>query len=105
MTFFISAQPSNVRFQIQRERLPNLAAAQTLAIEVEDDLFGSRKWSRDLQKGKGQKALVITIDPLYQKLANDLIQLKKQFPYNPPPLYQDIPRRNYVQYQQNRQTK
>lgn len=47
----------------------------------------------------------VTTDPMVQKLANDLVQLKKQLPQNPPPLYQDIPRRNYLPYQQNRQPK
>ena len=54
-----------------------MAAAQTLAIEVEDDLLSSGKWSRDLQKGKGQQSPVTTTDPLYQELANDVLQLKK----------------------------
>ena len=77
MTFFISAQPFDVSFQIQRTRPTNLAATQTLAIEVEDDLLSSRKWSRDLQKGKGQQAPITSTNPLYQKLANDVLQIKK----------------------------
>lgn len=77
MTFFINAQPSDVSFQLRRARPPDLAAAQTLAIEVEDDFLSSGKWSHDLQKGKGQKTHVTTTNPLYQKLANDVLQLKK----------------------------
>ena len=53
MMFFISAQPSDISFQIRRVRPPNLADTQTLAIEVEDDLLSLGKWSLDLQKGKG----------------------------------------------------
>ena len=97
MTFFISAQPSDVSFQLRRARPPDLAAAQTLAIEVEDDLLSSGKWSPDLQKGKVQQTHVTTTDLLYKKLANDVLQLKKQLPQSPLPLYQDIPR-NYMPY-------
>lgn len=76
---------------------------QRLAIEVEDDLLSAGKWNKELQKGKMQQANPTIIDPMVQKLANDLLQLKKQLPQNPPPLYQDIPRRNYIPYQQNQQ--
>ena len=56
-----------------------------------------------LQKGKCQQCPVTTIDHLYKKLANDVLQTKKQFPHNSLPLYQAIPRRNYMSDQQNRQ--
>ena len=81
MTFFISPQPSNVNFQIRRARVPNLAIAQTLAIQVEYDLLSSGKWSCDLQKGKGQQASITTTNPLYQKFANygNDIQLEDMF--------------------------
>lgn len=103
--FFINAQPLDISFQIIRGQVADLAASQRLAIEVEDDQLSAGKWNKELQKGKIQQANLATTNPMIQKLANNLLQLKKQLPQNPPPMYQDIPRRNYIPYQQNRQPK
>ena len=67
-------------YQIRRANVANLQAAETLAVEMEDDMIASSKWKREFQSGtmgnidstsNNTKAMV-------QKLSNELISLKKQ---------------------------
>ena len=42
-TFYIILMPPDLGYQIRRENVANLQAAQTLAVEMEDDMIASGK--------------------------------------------------------------
>ncbi|KAH9311313.1 hypothetical protein KI387_026348, partial [Taxus chinensis] len=67
-----------------------------LAISVEDDLIMSSKMKRDPFKSKASSSsssLGGNADQLVQKIANDLIAIKKQLAQHA--LYQDVPRKKF----------
>ena len=67
--------------------------SQTLAIELEDDLFISRKLKKEVQILNSQASTSSSSnDALVWKLANDLLVVKEQLPKASFP-YQDIPRK------------
>ncbi|KAH9324557.1 hypothetical protein KI387_004735, partial [Taxus chinensis] len=77
--------------------LGTLILDQELAVSVEDDLIMSGKLKRDPPKSKSAASSSSTsgpnTDPLVQKLANDLVAIKKQLAQHAP--YADVPRRNF----------
>lgn len=88
--FFLNAMPPDFAFPLKRENPTILGAAQTLTIEVEDDLIISSKWKKYVQVPNSQASTSSSSnDSLIQKLANDLIVVKKQLPKASFP-YQDI---------------
>ncbi|KAH9327370.1 hypothetical protein KI387_007548, partial [Taxus chinensis] len=68
--------------------LGTLALDQELAVSVEDDLIMSGKLRRDTSKSKSAASSSSTpgpnTDPLVQKLANDLLAIKKQLAQHAP---------------------
>ncbi|KAH9300405.1 hypothetical protein KI387_011988, partial [Taxus chinensis] len=73
-----------------------LATAQSTATEIEDDLILAGRIKKDIPKLKNQGSSQGNTDPMFQKMANDLISLKKQVSQqgsNVP--YRDIPRQNF----------
>ena len=50
-TFYISSTPPDLGYQIRRANVANLQAAQTLIVEMEDNMIASGKWKRELQYG------------------------------------------------------
>ncbi|KAH9296698.1 hypothetical protein KI387_044278 [Taxus chinensis] len=93
--FFLNAQSPEVSYALRRANLSTLVEDQTLAISVEDDLIMSGKLRRDPSKSKSASSSSSTpnTDPLVQKLANDLIAIKKQLAQHAP--YADVPRKNF----------
>ena len=77
-SFFLGAMPPDISFQMRRNVPADLAAAQTMAIELEDDLIIARKWRKDVQY-PGTQASTST-DSVVQRLVNDVIALKRQQP-------------------------
>ena len=47
-SFFLGAMPLDISFQMRRNVLADLATAQTMAIELEDDLIIVGKWRKDV---------------------------------------------------------
>ena len=43
-TFFISALPPNINYDLRRSRPINLADTQRKVVELEDDMISTRKW-------------------------------------------------------------
>ena len=43
-TFYIIYMPLELGYQIRRENVEKLQAAQTLVVEMEDDMIASSKW-------------------------------------------------------------
>ncbi|KAH9291025.1 hypothetical protein KI387_044154 [Taxus chinensis] len=76
--FFISALPSEVGFFLRRAQPRTLREAKDFAIDIDDDLIISYKVKGQNGKQKGQKSNLVTTNPLFQKMANDLVALKKQ---------------------------
>lgn len=72
---FINSMPSEIIFLIRRQRVQNLAAAETLAVELEDDLITAGKWKREVQTASLQTST--SSDPVIQRLTNDVITLKR----------------------------
>lgn len=95
--FFINSMPSEISFLIHRQRVQNLEAAKTLAIELEDDLITAGKWKREVQTSTKQALTsTTTSNPVIQRLMNDIIALKGQLTKSNmtyPQPYQDVPRR------------
>lgn len=94
--FFISSMPFEIGFLIPRQRVVDLNAAKTLAVELEDDLIITGKWKREVQTPNAQPS-TSSPDPVIQRLMNDVITLKRLLPKastSYPPPYKDIPRRN-----------
>jgi hypothetical protein len=50
-TFYISSMPPKIGYQIRRANVENLQVAQTLVVEMEDDMIGSGKWKKDFHTG------------------------------------------------------
>lgn len=46
--FFINSMPSKISFLICRQRVVDLNAAKTLAVELEDELITVGKWKREV---------------------------------------------------------
>lgn len=80
--FFINTQLPKVSFLLRRAAPTTLALAQTLAIEIEDDMILARKIHKDSNQFKNnsfsESSLSGSTNPLVQKLANALLALKKQ---------------------------
>ncbi|KAH9309611.1 hypothetical protein KI387_037522, partial [Taxus chinensis] len=95
--FFLNAQTPKVSYALRRANLGTLILDQELAVSVEDDLIMSGKLKRDPPKSKSAASSSSTsgpnTDPLVQKLANDLVAIKKQLAQHAP--YADVPRRNF----------
>ena len=47
-TFFISAMPPNINYDLRRACPIDLADAQRRVVEFEDDLISAGKWKREL---------------------------------------------------------
>ena len=78
--------PQEIAFPLKRSNPQIPVASQTLAIELEDDLIISGKWKKEVQILNSQASTSSSNDALVQKLANDLIVVKKKltkasFPY------------------------
>ena len=75
---FFNAMLPDIAFPMKRGNPLTLVASQTLVIELEDDLITSSKWKKDVQI-KNYQALISSSsnDALIQKLANDLLAIKK----------------------------
>lgn len=93
--FFTNSMPSEIGFLIRKQRIANLGAAKTLAVELEDDLITAGKLKREVQIPNAQTST--SSDPIIQRLMNDVIILIRHLPkastFYPSP-YQGIPRRN-----------
>ncbi|KAH9298049.1 hypothetical protein KI387_029731, partial [Taxus chinensis] len=76
--FLISAFPSEVGFFLRRAQPGTLMEAKDYAIEMDDDviLFGKVKGPNGNKKG--QNSNYVITDPMFQKMANDLVALKKK---------------------------
>lgn len=55
--FFISSRPPDISFQIRRAHVANLQVAQTLEIELEDDLIAARKWKWEVQSDSSTSSI------------------------------------------------
>ena len=85
--------PPDIAFPMKRANPQILQASQTLSIELEDDLIISSKWKKDVQIPNSQASTSSSSnDALVQRLANDLLVVKKHLPKASFP-YQDIPRK------------
>lgn len=90
--FILNAMTPNIYFLMKIDNPPMLASSQTLAIELEDDLIIFVKWKKDVQIPNPQASTSSSSnDTLIQKMANDLLVVKKQLP-KASFSYQDIPR-------------
>ncbi|KAH9299163.1 hypothetical protein KI387_030845, partial [Taxus chinensis] len=80
------------------EQIPTLVLAQAMAIRIEDNLLISGELRREPSKSKASTSSQATSsDPTFQKMANDLLSLKKQLAQtSSTTLYRDIPRRNFT---------
>ncbi|KAH9322165.1 hypothetical protein KI387_016804, partial [Taxus chinensis] len=80
------------------ERVATLVLAQATAIRIEDNLIISGELKKESAKPKSLGPSPTTSsDPAFQKMANDLLALKKQLAQaSPSSSYRDIPRRNFV---------
>lgn len=78
-TFYISSMPFDLGYQIRRANIEKLEAAQTLVVEMVDDMIGFGKWKRDFQSRTMGNTTSISnnIEAMLQKLSNVLISLKK----------------------------
>lgn len=97
---FSLTQLPEVNFLLRRAIPTNLAVAQTLATKIEDDLILAGKIKKDPNRSKGNSfpkmSTLGTTNSMVQKLANELLALKKQISqgsFAAP--YKDIPRRSY----------
>ena len=75
-TFFISAMPPDINYDLRRARPTNLADAQKKAIECEDDLISTKKWKWELH-AKGNSSSSTSSEEMIQKLSNELVAIKK----------------------------
>lgn len=78
-TFFISAMPLDINYDLRRSHPINSIDAQKKAIELEDDLISVGKWKREFQV-KGSSSNTISSDEMIQKLSNELTSMKRQLP-------------------------
>ena len=78
-TFYISSMPPELGYRIRRANVVNLQVAQTLAVEMEDDMIASRKWKKEFHTGSTSStaSTSTSIEAMLQKLSNELIALKK----------------------------
>jgi len=78
-TFYINSMPPELSYQIRRANVADLQTAQTLAIEMEDDMIASGRWKKDLHIGPSNSTpgTSNSIETMIQKLSNELIALKK----------------------------
>ena len=90
--FFVNAMPPNISFNLRRNAVADIEAAQRLEVELEDDLLAEGKWKKEIQNPKAQSLSSEKSDPLVQKLINDVMTIKKQLP-KMNTHYQDIPRK------------
>lgn len=74
--FFLGEIPLDISFQMRRNVPIDLAMAQRLAIELEDDMVVGGKWRKDVQTSSAQTSTSTYL--MVQKLVNDLITLKRQ---------------------------
>lgn len=102
--FFINTQLPEVSFLLRRVVPTNLTHAQALSMKIEDDLILAGKIWKDPNRFKGNSSsespVTSSTDPMVQKLANELLALKKQVsqaPYAAP--YNGIPRRIFPNFQ------
>ena len=85
--------PPDIAFPLKRANPQSLVASQTISIELEDDLIISSKWKKEVQVLNSQASTSSSSnDALVQKLANDLLVVKKKLP-KASFRYQDIPRK------------
>ncbi|KAH9328341.1 hypothetical protein KI387_000449, partial [Taxus chinensis] len=79
-------------------RVATLPLAQAAAIRIEDNLIISGELKKESSKSKSSDPSPTTSsDPAFQKMANDLLALKKQLAQaSPSSSYRDAPRRNFV---------
>lgn len=56
--------PSEIGFLIRRQRVADLNATKTLAVELEDDLITTGKWKREVQSPIAQPST--SSDPIIQ---------------------------------------
>ena len=75
-TFFISAMPPDINYDLRRARPTNLADAQKKAIECEDDLIFAGKWKRELH-AKGSSRSSSSSEEMIQKLSNKPVAIKE----------------------------
>ncbi|KAH9318839.1 hypothetical protein KI387_020608, partial [Taxus chinensis] len=84
-------------YALRRANLAPLAEDKTLTVSAEDDLIMSGKLKKDPAKYRSSSSSSSTpgpnTDPLVQKLANDLIAIKKQLAQYAP--YVDFLRRYF----------
>ena len=93
-SFFINVVPLNISFHLIKDACSDLVAAQRLAIQLEDAFINVGKWKREVQTLEIASSSA-SIDPILQKLMNDVTMMKRQQnkthdPYQTP--YQDIHR-------------
>ena len=79
-TFYINSMPLELGYQIRRANVADLQTAQTLAVEMEDDMIASGRWKKDLHTGPSNSIAGTSnsTETMLQKLSNELIALKKQ---------------------------
>lgn len=79
-TFYIGSMPPELGYQIRRANVAYLQAAQTLAVEMEDDMIASRKWKKKFHTRTTSSAASTSTskEVMLPKLSNDLIAFKKQ---------------------------
>ena len=95
-TFFISAMPLDINYDLRWAHPTNLEDAQKKAVEFEDNLIFIGKWKWELQT-KGSSSNTTSSNEMIQKISNELVVVKRQLPgfnnsyqWN----YQNVPRRN-----------
>lgn len=76
MCSFINSLPSEIAFFLKGSHEVDLLIAQENAIELEDNMITSRKMKDDVIRLLVQAS----IDPLLQKVANEVTILKRQSP-------------------------
>ena len=94
---FLTAMPPDIDFPLKRANPQMLVASQNISIELEDDLIIYIKCKKDVQIPNYQASTSSSSnDVLVQKLANDLLVVKKKLP-KASFTYQDIPRKFPIQ--------
>lgn len=69
-------QHLDIGLLLKRQPVNTLEAMQALAIELENDFISAGKWKKDFHINKAP--LTTSSNPVIQRLANDVISLKRK---------------------------